>query len=107
MERAGFEDLFHAVLISDAVGMRKPHPKIFEELLASLGVDPEETLHVGDSLSADIAGAGELGIQTVWITRRIKNRDAALSAYAGPPPDFEVADLSELPPLLQRLDSAS
>jgi len=43
-----------------------------EAVLAELGVAPAETLHVGDSLSADIGGAAPLGIRTAWITRRIE-----------------------------------
>ena len=41
-----------ALVISDAIGIRKPRAEIFEAVLGELGVAPEETLHVGDNLSA-------------------------------------------------------
>ncbi len=89
-----------SVIISDAVGIRKPRSEIFESVLAELDVAPAETLHVGDSLSADVAGAARLGIRTVWITRRIPDVSAALAAHDGPEPDHIVADLAEIEGLL-------
>ena len=48
-----------------------------------LGVKEHEVLHVGDSLKADVAGAADLGIPTVWITRRIKEPEKALTWILG------------------------
>jgi len=87
-------------VISDAIGFRKPRAEIFEAVLAELGVAPEETLHVGDNLAADIGGAAPLGIRTAWITRRIADREAALRAHEGPSPDRVIADLAEIEDLL-------
>jgi len=94
---------FHAVVISERQGFRKPRREIFEAVLAELGTAPEETLHVGDSLSADVAGAAALGIRTAWLTRRVPDPEAALRAHAGPAPDHALGDLGELPALLERL----
>ena len=103
LESGGFAPLLDSVVISDAYGFRKPRREIFEHVLAELGVAPEETLHVGDSLRADIGGAAPCGITTVWITRRIRNPEEALGAHQGPQPDHVVADLSALPALLDQL----
>lgn len=89
-----------ALAISETVGIRKPRPEIFETVLADLGVSAGEVLHVGDSLPADVAGASALGIRTVWLTRRVRDPAARLRAYEGPPPDWRIADLSELPEVL-------
>ena len=89
-----------AVVISEDVGMRKPRAEIFDAVLDGLGTAPEETLHVGDNLDADVAGAAARGLRTVWLTRRVADPDAALRAHRGPAPDFIVADLGELPALL-------
>ena len=51
-------------VFSSEVGMRKPHPAIFERALAALGVAAEQTLFVGDRLYEDIRGASELGMAT-------------------------------------------
>lgn len=89
-----------AVVISVEVGIRKPRAEIFEALLEKLGARPEETLHVGDSLRADVAGAAALGLATAWITRRVGDPEAELAHHEGPMPDFVVADLSEIGALL-------
>ncbi len=100
LEEAGLAQHLGAVVISDALGLRKPRPEIFEAVLSGLGVAPEQALHVGDSLRADVVGAAGLGMRTAWITRRVKDPRAALEAYAGPAPDFTIRDLAELPSLL-------
>jgi len=100
LEEAGLAPHLAAVVISDAVGLRKPRPEIFEAVLARLGVAPEQALHVGDSLRADVVGAARLGMKTAWLTRRVKDPRAALEAYDGPAPDFTIRDLAELPALL-------
>lgn len=100
LDDSGFAPHLESVIISDAVGIRKPRSEIFEAVLAELEVAPGETLHVGDSLQADVAGAAPLGIRTVWITRRISDADAALSQHEGPAPDHVIEDLSEIEGLL-------
>lgn len=97
---AGLRDSLDVVTISDAVGWRKPRREIFEALLAELGVSPGEVLHVGDNLEADVGGAAALGMRTAWLTRRVADPAAARGRYTGPPPDFTLADLAELPALL-------
>ena len=52
---------------SDEVGLRKPRREIFEHTLAALGVDPQEALHVGDTLASDIAGASAIGMRAVHL----------------------------------------
>jgi putative hydrolase of the HAD superfamily len=96
LEAAGLRWHFDAVLVSDAVGFRKPRPEIFRATLGALGVEPEDALHVGDSLSADIAGANALGMQTAWITRRVPKPEELLAKHEGPSPDHVVADLREI-----------
>ncbi len=100
LDDCGFRSHLDALVISDAIGIRKPRAEIFEAVLGELGVAPQETLHVGDSLSADIGGAAPLGIRTAWITRCIADREAALRAHEGPSPDHVIADLAEIEGLL-------
>ncbi|MDG2333519.1 MAG: HAD family hydrolase [Myxococcota bacterium] len=100
LQAAELGDSMDAVLISDAVGYRKPGPEIFRATLEALAVEPQELLHVGDRLGADVQGAAALGIRTVWIDRRVKDAEAALAARPGCIPDFQISDLSELPALV-------
>lgn len=65
LRRMGLAERLDAAVFSSEVGKRKPHPLIFEVALQRLGVAPERALFVGDSLSADVAGAHALGMTTV------------------------------------------
>lgn len=103
LDDSGLRAHLDSVIISDAVGIRKPRGEIFDAVLGELGVAPAEALHVGDSLRADVGGAAPLGIRSVWITRRIRDVDDALASHDGPPPDHVIADLSELDALLDAL----
>lgn len=67
LRRVGISNFFDVILVSDAVGWRKPHAKIFEETLKRLGVAAEEALYVGDSPEEDIKGAKQLGMKTVFV----------------------------------------
>jgi HAD superfamily hydrolase (TIGR01493 family) len=99
----GLRRHLEVIVVSDARGFRKPRPEIFLQVLDGLGVCPEEALHVGDNLSADVGGAAAVGIRTAWLTRRVSDPDGRLRAYDGPAPDYSLADLAELEPLLREL----
>ncbi|NCO65613.1 MAG: hypothetical protein AUK32_05415 [Candidatus Aquicultor secundus] len=57
------------IMCSATVGRMKPQPEIFEMALARAGVQPHETMHVGDHYYADILGARSVGITPVLIDR--------------------------------------
>lgn len=63
LEESSLGPHIDAVVISETIGVRKPRPEIFEATLELLGVRADETLHVGDSLAADVAGAAAVGIR--------------------------------------------
>lgn len=96
LEERDLRESFDALAISDEVDVRKPERGIFDVVVERIGVSPERILHVGDRLGADVAGAAAVGMRTAWITRSVRDRDAALAAFDGPAPDLELADLSEL-----------
>lgn len=96
LEASGLRPHIDAVAVSEEVGMRKPRAEIFRAALERLGVAPEDTLHVGDRLEADIRGASELGMATAWITRRVRSPEEALASHEGPRPTHVIADLAEL-----------
>lgn len=93
---AKLQSYFTGLTVSEAVGIRKPRAEIFEHALAAMDATPEETVHVGDTLGADIGGAAALGMRTVWIDRRVRDKQKAIEEYDGPPPTWTVSDLSEL-----------
>ncbi len=67
LEGAGYDKCFDAIYCSRDLGVRKPNPEIFDIVLTQLGVHPLNTIHVGDSVEADMYGARESGITGVWI----------------------------------------
>ncbi|MEK4967364.1 HAD family hydrolase [Cytobacillus sp. FSL R7-0696] len=81
------EALFDEIVISEEVGVKKPHPYIFEHTLSRLDVSPDETIYVGDHLKNDIVGAGGVGIYTIW-----KQPRPVLTTMG----DEHVSDLSEV-----------
>jgi len=95
LEREGVADLFETILVSDAVGWRKPAPRIFEQALGVMGLAPGAALFVGDRADIDVAGAQGVGMRAVWI-----NRDGEALPEGIAAPDHEIRDLGELPGLL-------
>jgi putative hydrolase of the HAD superfamily len=59
-----FWNLFTGKVISSRVGHCKPEPAIYEHLLATYELDPEETIFI-DDVEANVAAAAVLGIQTI------------------------------------------
>jgi putative hydrolase of the HAD superfamily len=90
----GLNELLDAVVVSAAVNKRKPSPEIFLNALKKLGVSPDETVFVGDTLDADIDGAKSVGIKAIYIQRRIENSDGHVK------PDTTIKSLEELPFIL-------
>ena len=77
MQRDGVLDHFGALTFSDQTGYTKPHPQMFLQTLARLGVPPREAAHVGDMPRTDVAGAQALGMVSV--------RMAAVEDHPEPP----------------------
>jgi HAD superfamily hydrolase (TIGR01662 family) len=57
------------LVISEAVGVRKPDPGIFEAAMERTESKAEETIFIGDSWPTDIAGAYNYGIKAIWLNR--------------------------------------
>ena len=66
----GLDHLFKDVIESSVVGVRKPDPQIFRLGVAALGLDPAETVMIGDSLEKDIVPAQSIGCKKCAIGDR-------------------------------------
>ena len=91
---------FSYIRTSAATGYRKPHAHLFKEALSALNLFPEQCVMVGDTLDADIAGANELGIYSVWINRRVNKTTKTLVDIR---PKAIIQELGELLNLLQEI----
>jgi 5'-nucleotidase len=99
VNNSGLRPYLDFALSSAACGIRKPNPRIFEIALQHWGLRREDVIMVGDTLGADILGARNAGISSVWITRRANtpaNRDHLDTLK----PDAVIEALAELPILL-------
>ena len=91
LERTGLHNHFDILVISEQVGVAKPHPQIFSHAKELMGnPDPATVLMVGDNPIADIGGGKQAGFYTCWLNR------FAASLPAGIKADLEVQSLAEL-----------
>ncbi len=84
------------IVISEAVRAYKPDPRLFRAALERLEIPPRDVLHVGDSDVDDVKGAKAAGMRVAWL-----NRERRALGPGVPRPDFEIPDLTALPPLLR------
>jgi putative hydrolase of the HAD superfamily len=78
----------------------KPAPAIFHAALEAAGCRPDQAVHIGDSLTHDIAGAQGVGIRSIWLNRR-GGKFAGLDRT----PDFEIPSLASLVECLQQISN--
>ena len=57
------------VITSEDAKSYKPRKEIFELALRKNGLEVDEVIHIGDSLSSDVKGANAVGINAIWINR--------------------------------------
>ena len=62
-----YDKYFNALFLSEDVGIQKPDVRFFDYCYEKLGFPPKnELILIGDSLSADIKGGNDFGIDTIW-----------------------------------------
>jgi putative hydrolase of the HAD superfamily len=88
----GIRDYFDAILISEIEGVRKPASAIFQRGIDRLGSSAGNSVFVGDNPTADIDGAKQAGMRTIW-----KRNPHWLEARQA---DAVIDELNEIPALL-------
>ncbi|MDF2548285.1 MAG: noncanonical pyrimidine nucleotidase, YjjG family [Anaerosolibacter sp.] len=86
---------FEDIVVSEEVQVSKPDPKIFEYALNNIKhTDKRKVLIVGDSLTSDIQGGINFGIDTCWFNpNKIANK-------TGITPTYEISNLMDLKDIL-------
>lgn len=87
---------FDHVITAQQARCYKPCANIFRLAQDRIGVQPEQWLHVGQSIYHDVIPARKLGIATVWVHRPSPRPGAGAAKAASGAPDLEVPDLSTL-----------
>ena len=57
---------FKEVITSEAVGVKKPDPRIFQFALEKAGATVVESVMIGDDLKTDIIGAIQIGMKSIY-----------------------------------------
>jgi HAD superfamily hydrolase (TIGR01509 family) len=91
LERHGILTRLDAVVVSERVGLRKPHPRMVETALRMLEVPASSGVLVGDTFAEDVAAAHAAGIDAAWI-----DRDGHGVPASATPPRFVLRTLPEL-----------
>ena len=95
LDLIGLGPLFSVSLNARQIGVAKPHPRCFQQLVRDLRLDPHDILYVGDDPFLDVNAAREAGLRTAWMNRSQAPWPAHLA-----PADVDVADCLRLAELL-------
>jgi HAD superfamily hydrolase (TIGR01549 family) len=79
------ERFFEVIIVAGEQGIpAKPDPLPFHLCLKTLGMDPHETVYVGDDWRIDIRGSQAVGMHPVWLQHRLVKRHWPLAETTVP-----------------------
>ena len=83
LEQSGIAPYFKEIFISEQLHNQKPDAEFYEKIGARIpNFDKNQTLMIGDSLSADIQGGNNAGIDTIWYNpHHLENKSLAHPTY--------------------------
>ncbi len=100
LEKLDVKKYFKLISTSDDTGYNKPHRLCYERFLEFAGINPHETISVGDHPETDLITSKKLGMTTVWVK---KGEYAAKKSYGYV--DFEIDEITELPNIIKQIQS--
>lgn len=96
LEGSGLAPIMDGIFISDEIGYNKPAKQFFDYVASHIeGFDPKRALVIGDSLTSDIKGGVDYGIDTCWINIYGKANTSEIK------PTFEVSGIMDVPTILE------
>lgn len=91
LQNSGLHPLFKDIFVSEDTGYQKPMKEFFDHVFARIpDLTPEQGLIIGDSLTADIKGGHQSGLDTCWFNPARKPNDTGIM------PTYEIEKLEEL-----------
>lgn len=91
LKNTGLIEFFDKIFISDEIGFQKPDVRFFNHCFKEIpDFNLREAIIIGDSLSSDMKGAMNAGIDSCWFNpRKVDNKNQIDTT-------FEISHLSEL-----------
>lgn len=91
MKGSGMDKYFLRRFVSEEVGVPKPHEEYFDYCFANIdNFQKDKTLIIGDSLTSDIQGGINVGIDTCWYNPKRQSNAYNIT------PTYEISDLEQL-----------
>lgn len=98
LKSANISHYFAEIFVSQDIGADKPDKLYFDRCAEKIpGYDPHKAMMVGDSLTSDILGGLNAGMQTVWVNPNHNSHPENIC------PDYEIESISQLEELLDTL----
>jgi len=95
IEHSAIEGYISDSFVSEHIGFQKPDIRYFEHVFSNIPqVTKDKILMIGDSLSADIAGGNQAGIDTCWFNESKVENPTTIK------PTYEINNLKELQKLI-------
>lgn len=95
IRKLGIVSYLDTIVISNG-GFQKPQPGIFQKALRDINLSPESVVFVGDNPIADIEGAKQIGMKTIYKKNKTFGDTCDLA-------DYEVSSINEVFEILQHL----
>jgi HAD superfamily hydrolase (TIGR01662 family) len=102
ISKSNLDGFFDPLLVSAAVGIRKPDVRLFEQVLDSWNLKGEQVVMIGDTLEQDIEGAQNAGIRQIWLKENVDtpgNRNLAEEIN----PEMIASNLSDIPEVVRSM----
>ena len=96
LTKLGLDKYFDSIIVSDEIGVAKPHKAFFDHTYNSIPDPPskDKILVIGDSLNSDILGGNNFGVKTCWVNKNGRTKDHII-------PVHEISSVLELENILE------
>lgn len=98
LKKSGLDALADGIFLSEEIGFQKPEKAFFDAVFPKISnFKLEEAIIIGDSLSSDMKGGENVGLDTMWYNpKKVSNRLNLSVTY-------EVTDFRQIESILDRL----
>ncbi|HAK51444.1 MAG TPA: hypothetical protein DCM54_06005 [Gammaproteobacteria bacterium] len=97
VSRLGLAPYFSFAFSAEQIGAPKPAPDLFTHALAHTDVDPHQMIYVGDDPVLDIDTANGLGLRTIWVNTKQKDKSGETN------PDITIENIKDLPKAVSQI----